>query len=1079
MTARRWRFWVDRGGTFTDVVARSPDGRVERLKLLSEDPDSYDDATIEAMRRLTGVHEGDLPAAELRLGTTVATNALLERKGEPTLLVVTRGFRDALRIGTQERPEIFARRIELPPPLYADVVEIAERVGASGEIVMPLRSDAAQQLLQQKFDEGYRSVAIALMHGYRFPEHERKLAEIAESIGFMQVSASHEVAPLIKMIARGQTTVVDAYLSPVLDRYVRKLEAGLGPAVDALYMQSSGGLAAGEAFRGKDAILSGPAGGIVGMVAVAREAGFEDVVGFDMGGTSTDVSHFAGRYERDSETRVAGLRIRTPMMRIETVAAGGGSVCQFDGGRFLVGPESAGAIPGPACYRRGGPLTVTDCNLLLGKLRPEHFPAVFGPDGNRPPSENAAQQALQQTLGQIESAIGRRMDAREAAEGFLDIAVASMANAIKAVSLRRGHDVSRAALVCFGGAGGQHACRVADALGMHEILLHPLGSVLSAYGMGLAQRSALRERTLGLPLDEEGLAAIDCAVRALCRETTGDLCGQGVGANSIRHEVLVALRPSGSENAIEVAPGSREAMLRAFRSEWRERFGFDATGDIVAETLIVEAMSQDRDAGGSTVALPEVSGEPLGQVAIFTGGKEHRAPLYDRSALAEGFAADGPVLIVDEVSTTVVEPGWRVGVDKLGNLILSRVDARAHRAVGPERDPVRLEIMSALFMSIAEEMGAALQSSARSVNIRERLDFSCALFDKTGGLVANAPHMPVHLGSMGESVRTILERRGEGRDGRGMLPGDAYVLNAPYDGGTHLPDITVVMPVFACDDDAVPAWFVAARGHHADVGGISPGSMPPVSGTLDEEGVVIDNELLVDRGEFLEHRIRVLLGSGRWPARNVDQNVADLQAQVAACARGANELRRIAREQGREAVDAYMAHAQDHAEAAVRKLVGNLSNGGFTLAMDNGARIRVSVSIDRVEKSAVVDFAGTSSQLADNFNAPLPVVRAAVLYVVRLLIDEPIPMNEGCLRPFAIRVPAGSMLDPRHPAAVVAGNVETSQAIVDALLGALGATAASQGTMNNFTFGDDSRQYYETIAGGSGAGPDWTSSRRT
>ncbi|WP_067733582.1 hydantoinase B/oxoprolinase family protein [Novosphingobium naphthalenivorans] len=1072
MTDQRWQFWVDRGGTFTDIVARAPDGRFERLKLLSEDPGRYDDAAVEAMRRLTGVRGGDLPPAELRLGTTVATNALLEGKGEPVLLAITRGFGDALRIGTQERPDIFARHIVLPEPLHAEVLEVAERLGADGTVHVPLDETAAREGLRQAFERGLRAVAVVLMHGYRYTAHEARLAQIAREVGFTQVSVSHEVAPLIKLIARGDTTVVDAHLSPVLHRYVSGLEAGLGPHVDALYMQSNGGLTTGAAFRGKDAILSGPAGGIVGMAAVAKEAGFDHVIGFDMGGTSTDVSHYAGQYERDSETRVAGTRVRTPMMRIETVAAGGGSICRFDGARFLVGPESAGAVPGPACYRRGGPLAVTDCNLLLGKLRPAHFPHVFGPAGDEPLSLDAACERMDAVLADVRESTGRALSREEAAEGFLEIAVANMANAIKTVSLRRGHDVTRAALVTFGGAGGQHACKVADALGVTTVLCHPLASVLSAYGMGLADRRLLQQQTLAVPLDADGMAAIEAAVAALGAAARAGLEAQGLAAGAIRTEATLAIRPKGSGNAVEVPVGSLEEMREGFREGWQRRFGFGAGEALIAETLRVEAIAGGHSGGGATLALPPESAGPAEQVTIWTDGAGHDVPLYLREGLAEGFAAEGPLLVVDDVSTTVVEPGWAMRVDGTGNLVLTRKAPQQVAAdSSTECDPVRLEIMGALFMAIAEEMGAALQFSASSVNIRERLDFSCAVFDRVGNLIANAPHMPVHLGSMGESVRTVLRRRAG--DGRGLLPGDAYVLNAPYDGGTHLPDVTVVMPVFAEGDDSAPAWFVAARGHHADIGGISPGSMPPGSRTLEEEGVLLDNVLLVDRGMLQEEAMRALLAAGRYPSRAIEQNLADLRAQIAACARGASELRRIAGEQGRAVVDAYMGHAQDYAEQAVRALIGRLADGAFTVPMDNGAQIRVSVSIDREARGATIDFTGTSAQLPDNFNAPLPVVRAAVLYVVRTLLDDAVPMNEGCLRPVTLIVPEGSMLHPKAPAAVVAGNVETSQAITDALFAALGAMAASQGTMNNFTFGDATRQYYETIAGGSGAGPDF------
>lgn len=1060
MTERDWRFWVDRGGTFTDVVALSPKGELRTAKLLSEDPGRYDDAAVEAMRRLTGVRNGPLPRAELRLGTTVATNALLERKGEPVLLAITRGFGDALRIGTQERPDIFARQIVLPDPLYTDVVEIDERVAADGRVLVPLDERGARAALQRAWDGGLRAIAVVLMHGWKHPAHEAALVRIARAIGFTQVCASHAVAPVIKLIARGDTTVADAYLSPVLQRYVAGLQAGLGEEVRSLFMQSSGGLASAAAFHGKDAILSGPAGGIVGMAATARAAGFAQVVGFDMGGTSTDVSYFAGTYERETEARVAGVRIRAPMMRIHTVAAGGGSLCRFDGTRFVVGPESAGAVPGPACYRRGGPLAVTDCNLLLGKLQPGHFPQVFGPEGDQPLSVDAVEAGFARLVDAV-AETGRVMTAEAIAEGFLRIAVANMAHAIKAISVRRGHDVTRATLACFGGAAGQHACLVADELGIDTVQCHPLGSLLSAYGMGLADRRAVREATVGLALTET--QAIAVIIERLAREAEAELPDE-----DLTREMTLHVRPDGTENTIEVPWGELTAMEARFAADWRARFGFAAEGALMVEGVRVEAVLRSAHLDVAVAHLPEVSGPPAEYVRIHSGGAFHEAPLWRRQDLAAGFVARGPALIVDPVSTTVIEPDWQVRVDAIGNLILTRAVPRA-AAVAQDTalDPVRLEIMGALFMAVAEEMGAALQHSASSVNIRERLDFSCAIFDRTGSLIANAPHMPVHLGSMGESVRTIVARRSG--DGRGMLPGDAYALNAPYDGGTHLPDVTLVMPVFV-DGDAAPAWFVAARGHHADIGGIAPGSMPPDSRTLDEEGVLLDNVLLVDRGAFLEADLRARLG-GPFPSRNPDQNVADLKAQVASCAKGAAELRRIASEQGRAVVDAYMGHVQDHAEQAVRALIDRLSDGAFTYAMDNGAQVSVAVTIDRAARSAVIDFTGSSAQLPDNFNAPLPVVRAAVLYVVRTLIDGSVPMNEGCLRPLTVIVPEGSMLRPRAPAAVVAGNVETSQVITDALFGALGAMAGAQGTMNNFTFGNERHQYYETIAGGSGAGP--------
>lgn len=1061
-----WRVWVDRGGTFTDVVAIDPSGALHRTKLLSEDPGRYEDAAVEALRRLTGMPEGPLPAIELRLGTTVATNALLERRGEPVLLAITLGFGDALRIGTQERPDIFARRIELPEPLATEVVEIAERLRADGTVELALDEARARAQLLDAFDRGLRAIAIVLMHGWNHPAHEEALARIAREIGFTQISFSHDVAPLLRLISRGDTTVADAYLSPVLDRYITRLRAGLGPNVSALFMQSGGGLADAGAFRGKDAVLSGPAGGIVGMAATAKAAGFDAVVGFDMGGTSTDVSWFSGRYERESEARVAGVRLRVPMMRIHTVAAGGGSICRFDGTRLVVGPESAGAVPGPASYRRGGPLALTDCNVLLGKLQPEHFPHVFGPSGNEALSRDAVADRFAALCDEIAAATGERMSPEEAAEGFLAIAVANMANAIKAVSVRRGHDVTRAALACFGGAGGQHACLVADALGIETVQCHPLASVLSAYGMGLADRRVIREASLGAALDAVGLDAAHTLAKALAAEATAVL-GEGAYA-----EVTLNVRPRRSESVLEIALDGLEAMRAAFARQWQARFGFAADDDLVIDSLRVEALLPSAHSEVAAVTLPPVTGKPHGIVSLHAAGRQHDAPLWQRAELAAEAVVCGPALIVDPVSTIVIEPEWQARVDALGNLILTRV--RPRQIAAAERtalDPVRLEVMGSLFMAVAEEMGAALQHSARSVNIRERLDFSCALFDRAGNLIANAPHMPVHLGSMGESVRTILARRST--DGRGIRPGDAYVLNAPYDGGTHLPDVTVVMPVFTAEEQHSPAWFVAARGHHADIGGIAPGSMPPGSRSLEEEGVLLDNVLLVDEGRLCEAELREALASGPYPSRAIDLNIADLKAQLAACSRGAAELGRLAAEQGRATVDAYMGHVQDHAERAVRALIGRLDDGAFTYAMDNGAQVRVSVSIDRTRAEATIDFTGSSPQLSDNFNAPLPVVRAAVLYVLRCLIDDAIPMNEGCLRPVRLIVSPASMLHPCALAAVVAGNVETSQVVTDALFGAVGAMAAAQGTMNNFTFGNDRHQYYETIAGGAGAGPDF------
>jgi 5-oxoprolinase (ATP-hydrolysing) len=1033
---RSWTFAIDRGGTFTDVVARSSDGQLRVEKLLSENPGQYEDAALEAIGRVLA--DGGGRVEEVRMGTTVATNALLERKGERVALVITRGFGDALRIGYQARPDIFARHIVLPTMLYDRVVEIDERVSVDGEVLTPLDEVAVRASFEELRVQGIDALAIVLMHGWRHSAHEARLAAVARELGFSQVSVSHEVAPLIKLIGRGDTTVVDAYLSPVLRRYVGRVAAGLPDDADLHFMQSNGGLAEARAFRGKDAILSGPAGGVVGMVAASAPHGASRLIGFDMGGTSTDVSHYAGTFELADESVIAGVRIRAPMMQINTVAAGGGSICRFDGMRFRVGPESAGASPGPACYRNGGPLTVTDCNLFLDRIDPDDFPAVFGPGGDQRLDREASRARLQAIADQL----GQTKSLEDIAEGFLDIAVDNMAAAIRKISIARGHDVTRYTLACFGGAGGQHACRVADALGMERILIHPLAGVLSAYGIGIADVKAIRDASVLRPLEEDFSGALT-RLESRARDA---LIEQGIHDKHIELIRRARLRTAGSDTTLEIAVGERHRMRAEFRDLHRKRFGYvDDEAEIIVDALVVEAIarSQGRDAT-STDAL---------------------------AANAQK-AATGPALIFDPTSTIVVEPGWRADRASDGTLILTRtVPLQRSRAIGTDVDPVQLEIFNNLFMAIAEEMGVALQSTATSVNIKERLDFSCAIFDAEGALIANAPHIPVHLGSMGESIRRIIDTRGEGRDGRGIRRGDAYVLNDPYRGGTHLPDITVIVPEFY-GEEAAPSAFVAARGHHADVGGIAPGSMPPDSRSITEEGVLIDNFLMVDEGHFRETEMRALLGSGEWPARNPDRNISDLKAQLAACTRGADVLAQTARDYGPEVVAAYMRHVLANAEESVRRLLGRLDDGEFDYEMDNGAHVRVKIAIDKQARSAIFDFTGTSDQSPDNFNAPFSIVRAASLYVVRTLIDDAIPMNDGCLRPIELVVPEGSMLNPRFPAAVVAGNVETSQVVTDALFAATGRLAPSQGTMNNFTFGNQRHQYYETIAGGSGAGPD-------
>lgn len=1077
-----WQFWIDRGGTFTDLVGRAPDGTLHTLKMLSENPEHYRDAAVEGIRRLLGLKAGELITSDrvecVKMGTTVATNALLERKGDRTVLVTTRGFRDALRIATQARPRLFDRHIVLPELLYERVVEGKERIGAQGDVVQALDEAALRDALQAAFDAGIRACAIVFMHGWRYTAHELAAERIARAIGFTQVSASHKTSPLMKLVPRGDTTVVDAYLSPILRRYVDQVAAQM-PGVRLFFMQSSGGLTQARRFQGKDAILSGPAGGIVGMVRTAVQAGHEKVIGFDMGGTSTDVSHYAGEFERAFETQVAGVRMRAPMMSIHTVAAGGGSVIRFDGARLRVGPESAGANPGPASYRRGGPLATTDANVLLGKIQPAWFPKVFGPAADEALDREAARQRFEAMAKEMSDATGRSVSAEEVASGALQIAVASMANAIKRISVARGYDVTHYTLQCFGGAGGQHACLVADALGMRTIYAHPFAGVLSAYGMGLADQIAMREAAVERPLDAAGFAAAVETAERLRAEAEDELAAQGVIRAGIDSFHRVQLRYEGTDTALPctlplgTTPDEAIAAISdEFAQAYRRRFAFLMPDRaLVIEVVSVEAVG----AGERSASAPQAAAaedhrpEPAGRVSMYCQADEQpagwrQAALHLGESLAPGARIDGPAILAEKNATTVVEPGWQARITGCG-VELKRIAPRVSaRAVGTEADPVMLEVFNNLFMNIAEQMGLRLQNTAYSVNIKERLDFSCALFDATGNLIANAPHMPVHLGSMSESIKTVI-------DGNpGMRPGDVYVLNDPYHGGTHLPDITVVTPVYLEPDDAKPSFHVASRGHHADVGGITPGSMPPFSATIADEGVLIDNFKLVDQGLLREEELRALLAGGAHPSRNVGQNLADLRAQIAANEKGVQELQAMVAQYGRATVAAYMQHVQDNAEESVRRVITALADGEFTLPLDNGAQIRVRVRVNTAARSATVDFSGTSAQLTNNFNAPKSITMAAVLYVFRTLVDDDIPLNAGCLKPIHVIVPEGCMLNPTPPAAVVAGNVETSSCVTNALYGALGVMAASQCTMNNFTFGNAQHQYYETISGGSGAG---------
>ena len=1068
----RWEFWIDRGGTFTDIVARRPDGRLVTHKLLSENPERYRDAAIQGIRDLLQVPTGQaLPPERIghvKMGTTVATNALLERKGERTLLAITGGLGDQLRIGYQARPRIFDRHIKLPEQVYAEVVEIDERVRADGTVERPLDEEQARRDLAAAFRRGFRSIAIVFMHAYRYGQHEARVAAIARELGFTQVSASHQVSPLMKIVARGDTATVDAYLSPILRRYVDQVAGELGGA-PLMFMQSNGGLIDARLFQGKDSILSGPAGGIVGAVRTAEMAGFDRIIGFDMGGTSTDVSHYAGEFERTFEGQVAGVRMKAPMLRIHTVAAGGGSILHYDGARLRVGPDSAGANPGPACYRRGGPLAVTDCNVMLGKIVPEHFPRVFGPNGNEPLDVAA----VRRQFAALAAEIGDGKTPEQIAEGFLTIAVANMANAIKEISVARGYDVTEYTLQCFGGAGGQHACLVADQLGMTRIFLHPYAGVLSAYGMGLADVRALREKAVEAPLDE-ALATLEQVYAPLLETAAGEVGAQGIAKRDVTLLKRVHLRYEGTDSALIASFGSRAEIVADFERLHRQRYGFVVPDKrLIVEAVSVEAVGSTGVAGEASFLEPGAGREarPLATEKLFSGGRWHAAPVYDRRDLGAGAKIPGPAIVIEANSTNVIEPEWQAEMTAEGHLVLTRaVPARRQAAVGTAVDPVMLEVFNNLFMSIAEQMGAVLENTSYSVNIKERLDFSCAIFDAGGNLIANAPHMPVHLGSMGESVRTVIKNRAAE-----MQPGDVYVLNAPYAGGTHLPNVTVITPVFSegVFDEAGRSvlFYVGSRGHHADIGGITPGSMPPDSTHVEEEGVLLDNVQLVDRGRFLEQEIEALLKGGRFPARNPYQNVADLKAQIAANEKGVQELGRMVRHFTLPVVQAYMGHVQDNAEEQVRRVLGVLKSGSFAYEMDDGSVIKVAVSIDQASRSAVIDFTGSSPQRPTNFNAPQAVCRAAVLYVFRTLVEDDIPMNEGCLKPLKLVIPEGSMLNPRYPAAVVAGNVETSQCITDCLYGALGVLAAAQGTMNNFTFGNETYQYYETICGGSGAGP--------
>ncbi len=1066
---QHWQFWVDRGGTFTDIIARAPDGALHVHKLLSDNPKHYPDATLAGIDALLQQHQASrAEISEVRMGTTVGTNALLERRGEPVALAITEGFRDALQIAYQHRPDIFALEIKLPKPLYQDIIELPERYHANGEVLKPLNAKLTRERLQALYDGGCRNLAIVCVHADRYPKHEQQVAEIAAEIGFQYLSLSHQISPLIKLVSRGHTTVVDAYLTPVLKRHTEHLQQALEHS-RLFFMQSNGGLAEAGHFRGRDCILSGPAGGIVGATRVAEQLGYRKVIGFDMGGTSTDVSHYAGELERCFDTQVAGVPLRVPLLNIHTVAAGGGSKLHFDGQRFQVGPDSAGANPGPACYRNGGALTVTDCNVMLGRIQPDYFPAVFGADGKQCLDSHTVAQQFKHLAETIREQSTQAYDAEKTAQGFLNIAVDNMANAIKKVSLEQGYDVQDYLLCCFGGAGGQHACLVADALGMQKILIHPLAGVLSAYGMGLAQLRSVLERTIEQPLSPKLMPTLEKQLAVLKQQAEQDLCAQGAGKTEIRYQAQLQLRYQGTDASLSVSYADLASLEQQFSREHHRRYGFSREHsrlDVAA--LLLEAFTEPQSPQIKTAEASDSAPSALAEVPVYWDAWQ-QTPVYQRDDLPQGSQIQGPALIMESTGTTVLEPQWQAEVLAQGELLLSRCQSASlnqAQTQSQQADPVQLEIFSNVFMNIAEQMGVTLANTAYSVNIKERLDFSCAIFDHAGELVANAPHVPVHLGSMSDSVKALMQ------SGLAMQAGDSFYINNPYQGGTHLPDITVVTPVFVAEQDT-PAFYLAARGHHADIGGSTPGSMPADSTHIQAEGVLIDVSPLVRAGDFLSTEVSKQLQSGAYPVRNLAQNLADLHAQVAANNQGVQALLQLVGQHGLETVSNYMGWVQDHAEAKIKQRLKTLHAGQFRYPMDNGCEINVTVRISPDKQSADIDFTGTSPQHEGNFNAPLSVCRAAVLYVFRTLVRQAIPLNAGCLRPLHIKVPKGCLLNPTYPAAVVAGNVETSQYVVDALYGALGIMAASQGTMNNLTFGNSQYQYYETLCGGSGAGPDF------
>ena len=1070
-----WSFWIDRGGTFTDTLALNPNGRILSSKFLSVNPEKYLDAAIHSIRKFLSVpNEQKILVSQIdsiKLGTTVATNALLERKGSRTVLVTTQGFEDQLRLGYQNRPDIFARKINLPDQLYEKVVSVKERVLANGHIFKSLEINSVRDALQTCVEEGITSCAIVLMHGYKFINHEKKIAKLAIQLGFQQVSASHEVNPQIRFVERGDTTVLDAYLTPVLRKYINQLEENfegdLGRRL--MFMQSNGGLTIPKLFHGKDAVLSGPAGGVVGAVEVSLRLGEKKIIGFDMGGTSTDVCHFSGKYERVFRGEIAGTRLASPMMNIHTVAAGGGSVLSYSAGRLQVGPESAGANPGPACYGKGGPLTVTDANVITGRLRPEFFPPIFGKKGNQNLDKQASILAIDPFSQQLQRT------AETLAEDWLSIATQNMVSAIKKISVQRGYNVLNYCLTVFGGAGGQFACEIAEKLGMSKCLLHSKASLLSAYGIGLATIRRVRKESVEKPLLDKGMESLISQISVIREALKVEVLDQGVELGELESETTIFLKSENTDTSFPIVFQSVQEMRRSFKKSFKKQFGFLVeTNSIIVDSISVEVYQKRKSldiSSKSSGKLSKKAAKFFTTEQVFINDKWQNCKFIRKEDLNLDDYVNGPAIIIEAFTSVLVKPGWQAQLTQDKSIFLKKSQHRKHKHrtfVTTKPDPMLLEVFNNMFMSIAEQMGIVLENTAQSVTIKERLDFSCAVFDSSGNLIANAPHMPVHLGSMEASVKAVIKKN------KNICCEDIYALNAPYDGGTHLPDITVVKPVFYGSDSKL-IFFVASRGHHTDIGGLTPGSMPPDSRDIQDEGVYIENFKLVDSGYFLTKEIKHILSTAKYPVRAIDTNLADLRAQVAACEKGQKELNRLIEEYGSDLVQTYTSFVNKNASEMVKSILPSVKPGSYLYKMDNdidGNKRQIAVSVELQNKPlrVTIDFSGTTLQTKTNFNAPEPVTRAAVLYAIRILVGGAIPMNSGLMSNIKIILPKGTMLSPRYPAAVIAGNVETSQAVTSALLLAFGIQAAAQSTMNNVTWGNDKYQYYETICGGTGAG---------